>query len=137
MKLLKFRIYPLMSPFLEIINRAQFQGILMPVKVLALVTINEHQPRALASYLKATGPLLEAVGAKIVQRFTVSEAVVGKKPAQSVMIVDYPNREAVGLVFGSQIYQDIIPIRDTAFIDYHVSVVADGDAATSENVLGN
>lgn len=96
----------------------------MSVKVIALVTINEDEPMALASYLAATGPLLEAVGGKIIQRFTVQETVVGNKPAQHVMIVDYPNRQAVDAVFGSQIYQDIVPIRDRAFLTYDVSVVS-------------
>jgi uncharacterized protein (DUF1330 family) len=96
----------------------------MSVKVIALVTINEDQPMALAMYLAATGPLLDAVGAKILTRFRVQEAVVGQKPAQSVMIVEYPDRAAVDGVFGSQVYQDIIPIRDTAFSTYNVSIAA-------------
>lgn len=109
----------------------------MSVKVLALVTINEEQPRALASYLKATGPLLEAVGAKIIQRFTVNEAVVGSQPSQSVMIIDYPSREAVGQVFSSKIYQDVIPIRDKAFFDYNISLVTAEDEANSERISCN
>lgn len=96
----------------------------MSVKVIALVTINEDQPVALAQYLAATGPLLDAAGGKILQRFVVQDVVVGKKPAQSVMIVEYPDRAAVDAVFGSQIYKDIIPIRDTAFSTYDVSVAA-------------
>ncbi len=47
----------------------------MPVKVIALVTFNEDQSRALAAYLDATGPLLESVGAKTVQQFTVKEVL--------------------------------------------------------------
>jgi uncharacterized protein (DUF1330 family) len=102
----------------------QTMGETMSVKVIALVTINENEPMALASYLAATGPLLEAVGAKIISRFEVQEAIVGNKPAQSVMIVEYPNRQAVDAVFGSQIYQDIVPIRDRAFLTYTVSVAS-------------
>lgn len=96
----------------------------MTVKVIALVTINEDQPMALAQYLAATGPLLEQVGAKILQRFAVQDTVVGQKPAQSVMIVEYPDRAAVDAVFGSQVYKDIIPVRDAAFSTYTVSVAA-------------
>lgn len=96
----------------------------MSVKVIALVTINDDEPMALASYLAATGPLLEAVGAKMIQRFLVQEAVVGNKPAQSVMIVEYPNRQAVDAVFNSQVYKDIVPIRDRAFSTYNVSVAS-------------
>ena len=33
--------------------------------------------------------------------------------------------EAVDLVFESETYRNIIPIRDIAFLDYNVSIVSD------------
>ena len=108
----------------------------MSVLVLALVTINEAEPYALAKYLDATIPLLDEVGAKIIQRFDVNEVVVGRRPAHSVMIVEYPDREAVDKVFTSATYKSIVPYRDKAFLDYHISVVVgdveDIDATSRE-----
>jgi uncharacterized protein (DUF1330 family) len=101
----------------------------MTVQILALVTINEDQPQALAQYLEATAPLLEAAGAQIVQRFVIGEDIVGQAPSQSVMIVNYPSRDAVDIVFQSDIYRAIAPIRDKAFSSYHVSLVAGVEAA--------
>lgn len=97
----------------------------MAVKVIALVTINDDAPLALAQYLDVTTPLLEKAGAKIIQRFTLNEAVVGKRPAQSVVIVEYPSKEAVSDVFDSTEYQAIKSVRDRAFSNYQVSIVAD------------
>ena len=96
----------------------------MSVIVLALVTINEAEPYALSKYLDATLPLLDEVGAKIVQRFDVNEVVVGRRPAQSVIMVEYPSREAVDKVFSSATYRGVLHCRDRAFLDYHISVVA-------------
>jgi uncharacterized protein (DUF1330 family) len=101
----------------------------MTVQILALVTINEDQPQALGQYLEATMPLLEAAGAKIVQRFVIAEQIVGQTPSQSVMIVEYPSREAVDMVFGSDVYKEIVPVREKAFSSYHVSLVAGAEAA--------
>jgi len=95
----------------------------MPVTVLAFVTINEDQPRALAEYFKVTDPLLRAAGARIVQRFEVAEAIVGPRPAKTVIIVEYPDRAAVDMVFESPAYKAVIPVRDIAFADYQVTVV--------------
>lgn len=95
----------------------------MPIQVLALVTVNDDEPAALAKYLEATGPLLERAGGQIVQRFNVNQVVVGNRPAKSVIIVEYPSMEAVDMVFQSDEYKQIIPYRDKAFKDYHVSVV--------------
>jgi len=97
----------------------------MSVTVIALVTINEEAPVALAAYLEVTGPLLEKAGAKIVKRFEISEAVVGQQPAQSVVIVEYPNRDAVSQVFESDEYQSVKVIRDEAFTNYQISIVGD------------
>jgi uncharacterized protein (DUF1330 family) len=95
----------------------------MPVTVIALVTVREDRPADLAAYMEATAPLLARAGGRIVQRFKVSEVVAGRRPAQTVLIVEYPNRAAVDAVFGSLDYQRIIPYRDRAFSEYHVSVV--------------
>ena len=90
---------------------------------LALVTLRENCAADLGVYLDATGPLLERAGARIVKRFKVSEVVAGRRPAQTVLIVEYPDRAAVDMVFGSAEYQRIITMRDRAYSDYHVTVV--------------
>jgi uncharacterized protein (DUF1330 family) len=94
------------------------------VQVIAFVTVNEAEPQALAAYLEATGPLLARAGAEIVQRFALSEMLVGRGPAQSVIIVDYPSRAAVDQVFQSPEYAAIVPIRERAFLHYHIAVVS-------------
>lgn len=108
----------------------------MSVFVLAMVTINEAEPYALSKYLEATMPLLDEVGGKLLQRFTVNEVVVGSRPAHSVMIIEYPSRAAVDKVFSSATYESIIPYRDKAFLDYHVTVVA-GDEADVAGAISN
>ncbi len=101
----------------------------MSVTVVAMTSINEDEPMALAQYLSVTGPLLERAGAKILKRFTVNEVVVGHRPAKTVFIVEYPSREAVEMVFGSEEYKSVIPARDTAFSEYNVTVASDSEGA--------
>lgn len=96
----------------------------MSVTIVALVTINEDEPQALAKYLAVTMPLLEKAGAKIVQRFEVQEMVVGHRPAKTIMVVEYPDRSAIDWVFKSAEYQSVKEIRDVAFLDYQVSIVS-------------
>lgn len=95
-----------------------------PVTVIALVTVNDDEAWALADYFRVTGPLLERAGARIIKRFEVSEMVVRGLPAQSVVIVEYPSREAVDMVFGSPEYAAITPVRDRAFLTYAISIVS-------------
>lgn len=95
------------------------------VTVLAFVTIAEDAPEALAAYLKVTQPLLERVGARIVKRFAINDIVVGQRPAQMVVMVEYPSREAVDLVFGSAEYASVVHHRDRAFPDYAITIIDD------------
>lgn len=95
----------------------------MPVTLLAMVTVNEDEPAALAQYLSITGPLLERVGARMVRRFKVNQGVVGALPAMSAILVEYPSAEAVDQVFNSPEYAGVIPFRDRAFSYYNISVV--------------
>lgn len=103
----------------------------MAVTVVALVSINEDEPFALAEYFRITGPLLERAQAQIVKRFTVNEVVVGHRPAKTVMIVKYPNRAAVDSVFDSPEYAAVKSIRDQAFSEYHVSIASDEESEST------
>ena len=95
----------------------------MSVFVIACVSVNTQELDAYQTYLDTTGPLLERAGAKVTQHFPVDDVVVGDKPAENVMIVQYPNIEAVHNLFDSPEYRAIIPVRDRAFSTYNVSIV--------------
>lgn len=95
----------------------------MSTYVIACVTINPDQKDAYQAYLETTLPLLEKVGGKIFQCFDVDDVVVGDKPAETIMVVEYPDVDAVHSLFGSPEYQEIIPMRDRAFATYSVSIV--------------
>lgn len=97
----------------------------MTVTVVAMVSINDDEPLALAEYFRVTGPLLERAGAKIKKTFNINEVVVGHRPAKKVFVVEYPDKAAVDMVFQSQEYKDVIPSRDLAFSHYSVSIAAD------------
>lgn len=95
------------------------------VTVLAFVTVAEDAPDALAAYFRVTDPLLKRAGARIVKRFSIHDVVVGRKPAQTVVMVEYPNRDAVDMVFGSPEYASVIEHRDRAFLDYAITIIDD------------
>lgn len=94
----------------------------MTVTVLAMVTFAENQRAALSKYLDVTAPLLERANAKVVKIFDLKDAVVGHQPSKRMIIVEYPNRAAVDLVFDSAEYKALAPIRDVAFSSYDISI---------------
>jgi len=104
----------------------------MSVTVVAMVSMNDDEPLALAEYFRVTGPLLEKAGATIKKNFTINEVVVGHRPAKTVFIVEYPNKAAVDMVFKSPEYQAVIPSRDLAFSEYSVTIAADDSSTQAE-----
>ena len=113
-----------------------FRDCTMTVTVIALLSINEDEPAALGEYLRITGPLLDRAGAKILKRFELSEIVVGPRPAQTAVIVEYPDRAAVDMVFKSGEYQRAIPARDRAFSRYNITIGVgdDGPVTVAEQI---
>lgn len=96
----------------------------MTVTVLAMITIAEGEAMALSRYLEVTEPLLKRVNAKVIKRFSINESIVGHRPAKTMVIVEYPNRNAVDLVFQSEKYKALKPTRDIAFSYYDI-IIAD------------
>ena len=94
----------------------------MSVTVLAMVTFAENQGAALSHYLEVTTPFLERANASVTKMFDLNEAVVGHQPAKRIIIVEYPNRAAVDVVFNSDEYRALIPTRDIAFTSYVISI---------------
>ena len=95
----------------------------MPLQVVACVTINPDEPEALEAYFNVTLPLLEEVGAKVIQTMEIGVPVVGEPIGEKLMLVEYPDEDALDRVFSSEAYTSIIPSRDKAFLSYRVSIL--------------
>lgn len=95
----------------------------MSVLIFAETTVNPDKPDALTAYMATTSPLLEKVGATIVQRYEVVEHVMGDTPAKFITIVRYPSREAVDQLFKCPQYKSLDKIKEEAFLHYRISIV--------------
>lgn len=69
-------------------------------------------------------PILKEVGARITKRYVLEKEVVGNRSAKIVIVVEYPNYEAIDKVFSSAEYAQAIPFRGKAFSEYSVHVTA-------------
>ena len=96
----------------------------MSVYVIACLTPNPDQVEDYQTYLSVAMPLMEKVGGKLSQHFPVGDVVVGNKPAEAIMVVEYPDIAAVHALFQSPEYLALIPTRDRAFLTYNVSIVS-------------
>lgn len=94
------------------------------MSVLIVACLEVRDPEKVAEYFAVTMPLIEAAQAKILDRMEIGEPVVGEPPGESIMVVEYPNIEAVDSVFQSEAYKSITDVRDAAFSKYSISFLA-------------
>lgn len=95
----------------------------MTVTVLALTTLRPGGEVALQACIAAVGPLMQAAGARLVSRHSVSRVLAGEGTIRHVSPVSYPSEQAVRLVFDSPAYRALDQIREAAFSCYEVCTI--------------
>ncbi|MCA8884553.1 MAG: DUF1330 domain-containing protein [Rhodobacteraceae bacterium] len=95
----------------------------MSVLICTMTTVDPKAPEALATYLGMTGPLMDAVGARILESYEVTETLIGPEPPRQVTIVEYPDRASVDRVYNSAEYLWLSEMRKRAFRDYRISII--------------
>lgn len=96
----------------------------MTVKVIAITTVNPREPEALQEYLSRVAPLIESVGAKMLERYETQRTIVGNSMPQFVTLMEYPDEYAVEKVFGSDEYAGLKEVRHKAFTHYQIALVS-------------
>lgn len=96
----------------------------MSVFVVACLTPHPENHADYETYISTALPLLERFGGRVAQQFPVGDVVVGRKPAETIMVVEYPDLASVHALFDSEEYKALIPVRDRAFSTYSVSLLS-------------
>ncbi len=96
----------------------------MTKTVLAMTSIKPDGEKALEKYLAVVGPLMESAGAKLITRYEVSENLSKTDLPQFVSIIEYPNADAIQMVFGNPAYISLKSVREKAFSRYDLCVLA-------------
>ncbi|MEH6535966.1 MAG: DUF1330 domain-containing protein [Psychroserpens sp.] len=89
----------------------------MSEKPLMIVnaTPNLEEQEAYEYYVSNAGPLFKKFGGMPFVKYKISEAIVGTQTAQVVVVMQFPNNEAIKNVFDSEAYKALLPYREKAF----------------------
>ncbi len=88
-----------------------------------MTTLKPGGASALDEYLRVAGPLMEKAGATLISRHEVAENLSGSDLPQFVSVVEYPDADAVRMVFNHPDYIALKPVLDRAFSRYDVCVL--------------
>ncbi len=78
-------------------------------------TINPNEMEALQTYVQSVMPMLLEIGGQVVKRTKVTDVYFGEKPAEMVLMMDFPSKKALKNMFDSEAYQALIPLRNKGF----------------------
>jgi len=94
----------------------------MADKTTLLVTAmpNPNAQESMQAYLKGVMPLLMGAGGQLVKRVKVQSSLTGKPPYGMVLMMDFPDRQALESMFASDSYAALIPARDRAFVSIDI-----------------
>lgn len=100
-----------------------------PIHMLNLLRYKEDGGReTYAKYGAHTAPLLEARGGKVVYRSEGRATVIGEEVWDTILIVEYPNRDAFFDMIRSDEYQAGVHLRTEALEDSRLVCMQSGES---------
>lgn len=78
-------------------------------------TINPDGMESLQQYVQTVMPMLLELGGKVIKRTKITEVYFGEKPAELLLVMDFPSKKALKALFDSEAYQALIPLRNKGF----------------------
>lgn len=88
-----------------------------PTKTTLIVTstINPDEMESLQAYVQSVMPMLLEIGGKVIKRTKITDVYFGEKPAEMLLVMDFPSKQALKDLFDSEAYQAVIPLRNKGF----------------------
>ncbi|WP_350293981.1 DUF1330 domain-containing protein [uncultured Croceitalea sp.] len=93
----------------------------MNLKIILIIIAlaNPNEKEAFEHYISQIRAQYELVGAKPV-KYPVNHVVMGEEKPDFIMVVEFPNQEALQKLFTSEDYKKLVPYREKAFTDLKV-----------------
>jgi len=89
-----------------------------PVQMLNMLRYKPETGRdSFAKYAANTGPLLKAVGGKVVYQSEARTVLIGDEEWDDILIVEYPSKDAYLEMITSEKYQSGVHFRREALLD--------------------
>ncbi|CAN5157047.1 hypothetical protein BH23BAC2_BH23BAC2_11320 [soil metagenome] len=94
------------------------------IKIILIIIgfLNPQEKEAFEHYSTSINVLYQEVGATVTDRFPILQAALGDEKPNFVIVVEFPNEQALQNLFSSEKYQSLIPAREKAFKKINVFI---------------
>lgn len=79
-----------------------------------IANVNVKDGEKFHQYAKAAGESMQPFDGQVVTKGKLSKSLAGEMKYENVAVVSFPNQEKLDAWFNSDVYQQIIPLRDEA-----------------------
>ena len=90
--------------------------------IIVKATPNPLEVEAYEHYVKNVGPIFKKFEGKPVSKYKISESIIGNEKFKMLVVMEFPNDDAIKKAFNSEAYQELLPYREKAFIALSVSI---------------
>lgn len=106
----------------------------MTAKLFLIIVgfINAQEQASFEHYKTEINKHYEAAGATVTDRYPVLQVLAGEEKPDFVMVVEFPNAEALQSVFASPEYQKLVPYREKGFKKLNVFLSNKNDVETQK-----
>lgn len=84
--------------------------------------LNPNEKEAFTYYSEQSAPLFKEAGAKPIGKHKIAKTIIGSKKLQVVAIMEFPSSESITKVFESEVYKELLPYREKAFLELDVFI---------------
>ncbi len=94
----------------------------MNLKILLIIIgfINPQEQESFTHYSTQINQMYEDVGAVVTERFPIAQTLLGEEKPSFIMVVEFPNQQALQQLFTSEEYKELVPYREKAFSKLNV-----------------
>lgn len=89
----------------------------MNLKIFFIIIgfINPQEQESFKHYSTEINKLYESVGAEVIGRYPIAQTLLGEEKPDFLLVVEFPNQQALQNLLTSKEFQDLAPYREKAF----------------------
>ena len=103
-------------------HKTKNQNMNLKIFLIIIGFINPQERESFNHYSTEINQLYENAGAKVTGRYPIVQTLVGEEKPNFILVVEFPDQEALQKLFTSEEYKKLVPYREKAFSKLNVFI---------------
>lgn len=94
----------------------------MSATMIVLASNNPNETEAAQAYSNGVKPILKHYAAEVIERYNISEQVLGEQALNTNLLVKFDSAETIKQFLSSEAYEALIPLRNQGFTNMQIYI---------------